>query len=120
MQHPVFVPCNLHKILFLVLGFSLIACEAQAISRYNSTSMNCSQIRATIQAEGAVIMRWRSAQDATRPLFKRLVAHNGYCDRNERAETVFIPSADQRSCAVRECKRYDPDDDMLFRLWRRR
>jgi hypothetical protein len=54
------------KSMLLALCFSLFAAEAQAISRYNSTSMSCDEVRATVRSEGAVVLRYRS----TRPAFR--------------------------------------------------
>ena len=52
----------MHKTVWLALALTLLPLQAQAISRYNSTSMSCAQVRATVRAEGAVIMRWRSSR----------------------------------------------------------
>ena len=91
--------------------------EAHAISRYNSTSMGCGEIKATVRAEGAVILRWRGNSGIQR--YGRFVAHGGFCESGTRAETSYVPSADRKSCPVRECKYWDPDDEFIFRFGRR-
>jgi hypothetical protein len=98
-------------------GVSLVAHEAQAISRYTSTSMSCSSVKATVKAQGAVILRWTSAQG--NPRHGRYVASTGYCDPGERAVTAYVPSSDKKSCAVKTCKHCDPfkdDDDGFLRF----
>jgi hypothetical protein len=105
------------KALLIALGLSLVSFEAVAISRYNSTSMSCAEVRATILAEGAAIMRWRSARGVQR--YGRYVASDRFCPSAEIAEWSSIPSADRRSCNVLECKQYSPEDDDFFWLRRR-
>ena len=105
------------KSILIALCLLLISFEAQAISRYNSTSMSCGEIKATVRGEGAVILRWRGNSGIQR--YGRFVAHGGFCESGTRAETSYVPSADRRSCAVRECKYYDPDDEFIFRFGRR-
>ena len=94
-----------------------VSFEAQAISRYTSTSMACVNIQATIRAEGAAIFRWMQPPDIQR--YDRFVAGSGYCFFGERAQITFIPSADTQSCAVYECRRYECDDDLFCRPWLR-
>lgn len=97
-------------------GVSLAAHDAQAISRYTSTSMSCSSVKATVKSQGAVILRWTSAQG--NPRHGRYVASTGYCDPGERAVTAYVPSSDKKSCAVKTCKHCDPfdKDDRFFRF----
>jgi len=104
------------KILIMAAGLALLASEAQAISRYNSTSMSCERVKAVVRAEGAVILRWRGNSGIQR--YGRFVANGRFCSSGERAETSYVPSSDRKSCAVRECKYWDPDDDIIFRFGR--
>lgn len=98
----------------LVLCLSLVSAEAQAISRYNSTSMTCNRVKATVRQEGAVIMRWRSTRNPSLQRYGRFVANGTFCAGSMRAETSYIPTSDRRSCPVLECKYYDPEDEFLF------
>jgi hypothetical protein len=82
--------------------------EAHAISRYTSTSMSCASIKSAIRSEDAVILRWKSSQG--NPRYDRFVANSGYCDHRERAVPAYVPSSDQKSCAVKNCRRCDRDD----------
>jgi len=100
------------KAVLIALSLLLVSFEAHAISRYNSTSMSCGEIKATVRAEGAVLLRWRGDSGIQR--FGRFVYHGGFCSAGERAEISYVPSADRNSCLVRECKYYDPDDDIIF------
>ena len=105
------------KSLLLALCLSFVAAEAQAISRYNSTSMSCDEVRARVRGEGAVILRYRSTRNPSLPLYGRYVSDRRFCSHDEVTETKFVPAADTRSCPVRECVQVDPDD---FFIWRRR
>ena len=54
------------------------------------------------------------------PRYGRFVANQGFCSVGELAEIAYIPTADAKSCPVRECHQvsnYDEFDD-LWR-WRR-
>ena len=77
--------------------------EAQAISRYTSTSMNCSAVKSAVKNEGAVILRWTSPQTGN-PRYARYVASSAYCDHNERAVPASVPSG-SGTCTVKKCKR---------------
>jgi hypothetical protein len=81
--------------------------EAQAISRYTSTSMSCSAVKSVVSNEGAVILRWTSGQTGN-PRWARFVRSSSYCDPNERAVPASVPSA-SGSCTVKKCKRCDFD-----------
>jgi hypothetical protein len=86
------------------------ASEAFAISRYQSMSMPCANIRATILNEGAAIFRWKQPPNIDR--YGRFVAHSGFCFIGEEAEVEYIPAADTRECPVLECQQ--EDDDLFF------
>lgn len=102
----------------LVFGLFLMSSQAEAISRYNATSMSCQRVQATVRNEGAVILRWQSPRG--NPRFGRFVANGRFCSGGERAEMSSVPSADRKSCPVRECKYFDPyDDGVIFRFGRR-
>ena len=104
------------KTVLIALSLSLVSLDAHAISRYNSTSMSCGEVKATVRAEGAVILRWRSPRGIQR--YGRFVANGRFCESGTRAETSYVPSSDRKSCGVYECKYWDPDDDIIFRFGR--
>jgi hypothetical protein len=105
------------KTVLIALCLTLVSLDAHAISRYNSTSMSCAEARATVLAEGAVILRWRSPRGIQR--YGRFVAHDGFCEWSEIAEIAYVPARDRASCPVLECKYYDLDDDFFPRFRRR-
>jgi len=102
------------KIAVLALVMAAVSGDAQAISRYNATSMSCASIRATVQAEGAAIFRWKQPPDIDR--FDRIVAHTGHCLWGEVATPTDIPSKDATRCVVLNCQRPVFDDDLLWKL----
>ena len=102
------------KAVLIALSLLLVSFEAQAISRYNSTSMSCGEIKATLRAEGAAILRWRGNRGL--PRYGRFVAHDGFCESGMRAEWSYVPASDRKSCPVYECKYWDPDDEFIFRF----
>lgn len=85
----------------LALGFSLLALDAQAISRYNSQSMSCARIQETIRREGAVILSYTGRSGA--PLFDRYVAHSGFCGGLEITRVTSVPASDTSRCVVNRC-----------------
>ena len=103
-----------------VFAVTLSINEVHAISRYNPTTMTCSQVKATVRAEGAVILRWPSSQDPTRPLFGRYVASRNYCEIWQIMQTHYVPTADRKRCGVSKCKNDNRDKDDLFKFWLRR
>lgn len=106
------------KSVLVALCFLMVPVEAHAISRYNSMSMTCSNARAVIRQEGAALMRWRSPRNPSIQRFGRFVRNDFFCSASERAEFSFIPTKDQSSCRVLECKPWYRDDDDFW--WRRR
>jgi len=107
-------PRSVLKVATVLLSLLLAGTEAQAISRYNSTSMSCADIRTTVRAEGAVILRWIQAPDILR--YDRFVEHNGFCGSSEWAVPFRFPSANGRSCTAYVCKHCDWGDRYSF--WR--
>jgi hypothetical protein len=108
------------KRTLIVLCLVLVSIEAQAISRYDSTSMSCDEVRATIAGDGEATIRYRSRRDPSLQLYGRYVRNRLFCKHDEIAERKYIPAADTRSCPVRECIQVDPDDEFpIFRLHRR-
>ena len=105
------------RILLASLALLIAAAPAGAISRYNAATMSCAEAKSAIRDEGAVILRFRSTFNPSIPRFGRFVYHVGFCEPSEYAATTFIPTADTRSCALRECQTIDRFDD--FELWRK-
>lgn len=106
------------KKLVLVISALLFSLPAQAISRYNSTGMSCAEVQGRIQSDGAAIMRYRSTFNPSLPLYGRYVRNRLFCQLDEQTATVFIPSADRKSCPVYECEKIELDDFPTLRLRR--
>jgi len=94
------------KSLMLALGLTVIAADAHAISRYNSESMSCAKVQATLRNEGAAILRYRSARSGA-PLYGRYVSTASQCESGQHMERRYIPTADNPRCPVRECEHND-------------
>ena len=104
------------RILLATLCLIAASLPAAAISRYNRATMSCAEVKGRIRSEGAVILRFRSTFNPSIPRFGRYVAHNGFCEPSEIADFASVPTSDNKSCPVRECKPYERDD--FFDLWR--
>jgi hypothetical protein len=101
------------KTILLAACLTLVAAEAQAISRYDPTRMSCDRVQATIARQGAVILRYQSTRTPGLPLYDRYVRDERFCTMGEERARVYVPSADTRSCPVFICKR--PEFDRHFR-----
>ena len=100
--------------VLLACALVIFTADAQAISRYTSTSMSCDKVQATLSREGAAIMRYTSTRVAGMPLYGRYVSDRRFCKSDETTSRVSIPAADTKSCAVRECKLIDRDYGTIF------
>jgi hypothetical protein len=95
------------KIVLLAACLTLVAAEAQAISRYDPTRMSCGKVQSTIAREGAVILRYRSTRVPGLPLYDRYVQSQRFCNLDEARTRASVPSADTKSCLVYNCKKVD-------------
>lgn len=91
------------KAILLAACLSLIAAEAQAISRYNSTSMSCARLQGTVRSEGAVILRWVSPTSGVQR-YDRFVSDDRFCPAEQEAWITTVPSSDNKSCRVYHCR----------------
>lgn len=103
------------KIALIGLGLSLIAAEAQAISRYDPTRMSCGNVQARVAREGAVILRYRSTRNPNLPIYDRYVVDSRFCPAGQVRDRAYVPSADARSCPVYKC--IQPEFDRRHRMW---
>ena len=102
----------MHK-MFALLGASLVlaATPAEAISRYNSTSMSCQKARSIVSREGAVVFRYTSKRG--NPIYDRFVKHGRLCAWGESTFVKFV-STNSGQCALYACRSHSHDDG-LFR-----
>ncbi len=90
-------------ILAVAAGLSLLAVEAHAISRYTSTSMTCSKVKAIISRDGAAIMQHRSPRTGL-PLYDRYVKNRLFCPGGQTTDRAYIPTSDLPACPVNRCE----------------
>lgn len=93
----------------ITIAAALLAQPALAISRYNSTSLTCDQVRQRVINEGAVILRYPSTRVKGMTLFDRYVTRNALCDPHEYAERAYVPTRDTNRCPVLSCQDFDPE-----------
>jgi hypothetical protein len=95
------------KTLPIALGLCLIAADAQAISRYDPTRMSCDRVHATVAANGAVLLRYRSPRNPSLTLYDRYIASGRFCNLGEYAARSSVPSADLDQCPVYKCQQIE-------------
>ena len=76
--------------------------------------MSCAKAKSIVRAEGAVILNFRATY-ANVPRYGRFCHQRLLLRSSERAEIIYIPTADTKSCPVLECKLFDIDED--FDIW---
>ncbi len=103
------------RTILLAIAIFTVAEPAFAINRYNIQSMSCSKVQAIIQREGAAILRYPSKRVAGMTLYDRYVRNGLFCDPGQHAERAFVPTRDNPSCWVWNCKQNDFDNF----YWRR-
>jgi len=76
----------------------LLASSSVAQAMPDSLRMSCSAARNLVQNSGAAVIATGSN------LYDRFVSGAGYCERTQRTEPAWIPTADQSQCLVgRRC-----------------
>ena len=95
--------------LLVVAGVLALSAQAQAISRYTSTSMSCADVSSTISREGAAIMRYTSPRTGN-PLYDRYVANRTFCEPGQTTERSSIPTSDRQNCPVNRCTEIEVPD----------
>ena len=105
------------RFVHAIAALLLLGAPAHAISRYNSQSMTCADVQRTVQREGAAILRYSSKRNPSLTLYDRYVADGRFCAVGEAATNAWVPTKDNPSCFVRNCKSFDLDDDGFFRRW---
>ena len=91
------------KVPLMSLCLVLMTAQAQAISNYNPTVMDCADVRARIRPEGVVMLRWTSPRVGV-PRYGRYVRNSQLCPAGERAQGTLVPARDRPYCAVSECR----------------
>lgn len=90
----------------VVAAAAAIASPAAAISRINSTTRSCGELRQIIDQQGAVIVTHPgTAKSGT--LYDRYVSDSRYCDPGNVATDDWVPAKD-RNCRLSICQPYEP------------
>lgn len=83
----------------------LMASEAVAISRYQTSSISCAWLSAALEREGAAILRYPSRANPSIQLYDRYVRDSRQCSSSQRAQPFSVPTSDNAACQVRKCVR---------------
>jgi hypothetical protein len=102
------------KKFVVLLALVCAASPALAISRYNSQTMMCRDIRAAIHNQGAVILRYPSKKVRGLPLYDRYVRNSNFYDATDYAEWISVPAKDNPRCQVLNCQNIDNLDGMFI------
>jgi hypothetical protein len=88
----------------LLLAGSIVvtASLAQADPAYTITRMSCAKVQATVQAQGSVVLHYRSKRNPGLPLYGRYVSDRRFCASGQIISFASVPAAD-KSCIVRKC-----------------
>lgn len=85
----------------LLAGAMLLATSAAfGEPAYSITNMSCASVQAAVQANGSVVLRWRSRSGM--PLYGRYVSDRRFCWSGEIVTFASVPAAD-KSCSVKKC-----------------
>src|SRR3954462_4704305 len=95
------------KTIVLATCLTLVAAQAQAISRYDPTRLSCVKVQSAIARQGAVILLYQSKRGPGLPPHDRDVQSQQFCIMGEVRTRAYVPSADTKSCPVYNCKRPD-------------
>ena len=90
--------------MIIVLPVMLSSTNADAISKYTSTSLTCGSIKALIRNQGAIILRWTSPRTGN-PIYNRYVRNENYCLVNQTTTLKSVPASDTKNCSVYYCVR---------------
>ena len=91
--------------LAIVIPVLMLAGEASAISRYQTTSMSCVRVQAAVENDGEAILRYPAPNNPSLQLYDRYVRDRAFCSSSQRADLTGIPAADTKKCQVRKCVR---------------
>jgi hypothetical protein len=93
------------KRLVIVIPALLLAGQAEAISRYQTTSMSCARVQSAVATDGAAILHYPAPGNPSLDRFDRYVRDKTFCTSTQRAQRVRVPAADTSSCPVNRCVR---------------
>ena len=77
-----------------VIGLTMIAGSASAAPRFDSRGMSCDAAFSRLQSVGAATVVYGPG------LYRRAVAHRGFCDRWQLLRPFHVPTADADQCFI--------------------
>lgn len=95
--------------LCIIAAAAAIASPAAAISRINSTTRTCGELRDIIYQQRAVIVTHPGTANSG-TLYDRYVSDSSYCDPGNVATDDWVPAKD-RNCRLSICQPYEPPFD---------
>jgi hypothetical protein len=98
------------RILATAIALLATVSWAHAISRHSVGGWTCARVKATLQSEGAAILRYPSTRNPSLTLYDRYVLDTRWCQPGQVFKNTSIPTADTKVCPVRKCIEYDPPD----------
>ena len=87
-------------LMFGAAALGLVAFPAAADPAVTITNMACSAVQSAVNANGSVILHWRSKNGL--PLYGRYVSDRRFCRPGEIVTFSSVPAAD-KSCTVKKC-----------------
>ncbi|HEY6630850.1 MAG TPA: hypothetical protein VIZ90_05310 [Rhizobiaceae bacterium] len=91
--------------LAVIVAVLVLAGEAWAIERYQTTSMSCARVQAALNSDGQAILRYPARDNPSLVRFDRYVRDRTFCGASQRADLQSVPAADTPNCRVRKCVR---------------
>jgi hypothetical protein len=91
------------KTAVAALALVCLASPAMAISRYNSLDRTCEAAHQAIDSEKSVLLRYPSRSGKV-VLYDRYVTDTNQCGTNFYAARTYVPTKDNPSCPVYNCK----------------
>ncbi len=77
-----------------LIAVAVAAGQAAAESRFDAREMSCARAADAVVANGAAVVIYGPG------LYKRVVAHVGFCDRSNHTRPFFAPTLDDDRCFV--------------------
>jgi hypothetical protein len=81
----------------------LIAVDAYAQTRVETTGMTCAQIRSALDRNGTAILRYRPTRNPGFVTSGTYVRDGRYCGIGQTAQPASLPAADTGRCFVQRC-----------------
>jgi len=91
------------KTILLVTVLCVFAASAQAMNRYNTRNMTCSQVQAALKRDGAAQLQYAAPDNPSIPLYDTFVSATRYCRSSDMSRPAYVTARDTKKCKVRQC-----------------